>query len=333
MMFAYPSRIADSWKPQLERVFLPEFEIPACTAVVVRGPGPTKTRGDLLPPAKGALDYLKGRIKRFLDRRLPASRSGPCLVYDSRWKDTENIAHVLHHVVSRVTLAGEALRSLGIQDHPISVILPRRASALPHKILGQLEIPVICSDGRVDGQSVSVECPIFYGMLPLLRTLSFGEPIVDLPRKIFISRRGSRTLLNEAEVERFLAGLGYTKVYFEDIPLLQQWSLMRTATDIVAIHGAGISAVAFSQTSRDVDSACKAPLRLTELFSPGFVVDCYRRYCATLGFQWVGVRGQVTSDIVRDIDQRNLNMSHAYASFRISIECLSEALEWHATSH
>lgn len=92
---------------------------------------------------------------------------------------------------------------------------------------------------------------------------------VHLPRKIFISRKGSsRVIVNEVECDAILIRHGYTKVYLEDLAIPSQVALFRYVTHLVAIHGAGLSNLVFAND-------CK----LIELYPVGRDPQLLHYYC------------------------------------------------------
>ncbi len=121
----------------------------------------------------------------------------------------------------------------------------------------------------------------------------------------------------------FLRAEGFERVYMEDIPIAQQWTMLGNAKEVVGIHGAGLSSLGFSARRAKQGGP---RFRLIELFSAGFASSCFRDYAAVLEGTWVGVRGKITPEIVRDLDLRGESRAHDHASFEIDIDSLAEAL-------
>ena len=113
---------------------------------------------------------------------------------------------------------------------------------------------------------------------------------------------------------------------FEDLPLNMQLSLTRNAREVVAIHGAAIAGLVFNRHGVGPDSRPGDGVRLVELFGAGYIVDCYRRQAGAYNGSWAAVRGQITSRIVRDLDEHAKPRSHALSPFRIDIGSLEEAM-------
>jgi len=93
----------------------------------------------------------------------------------------------------------------------------------------------------------TADCLREFGSL-LLRGLG-ADGAVGSPRRIFISRRncGTRTLENEAQVERLLHARGFETHLMERYTLAQQARLIREAETIVATHGAGLANLMFAR--------------------------------------------------------------------------------------
>ncbi|MBU3578105.1 DUF563 domain-containing protein [Polynucleobacter sp. UK-Kesae-W10] len=72
------------------------------------------------------------------------------------------------------------------------------------------------------------------------------NPALEGAQKIYISRSGSRRLLNEAELKKPLIEAGYKIVQLEKLPILDQILLLKNARSVIAPHGAGLSNLVFS---------------------------------------------------------------------------------------
>src|SRR5262249_25954966 len=151
----------------------------------------------------------------------------------------------------------------------------------------------------------------------------FGELPIEgyqahTPERVFLSRKGPRSLLNEAEVAALLERYGFRKVYFEDIPIAEQWSIARNARVVVGLHGAALASLVFN----------RGGVTLVELFHPGYVVDMYRHLTNVVGGTWVGVTGQMPGNLVRELDEKGNARSFAAASTRIDPGALERALRF-----
>jgi predicted alpha/beta hydrolase len=67
---------------------------------------------------------------------------------------------------------------------------------------------------------------------------------------------------------------------------------------------------------------------LVELFGPGYIVSCFRDLAAAVGSRWCGVRGQITPEVVRDLDHRHRHpRSHTTSPAVIDLASLEAALD------
>jgi len=70
--------------------------------------------------------------------------------------------------------------------------------------------------------------------------------------RIFISRRGPRSIVNEAEVLRALQPLGFVPCRLENMPLAEQVALFQRAECVVGPHGAGLTNLLFCRSGTQV---------------------------------------------------------------------------------
>lgn len=99
---------------------------------------------------------------------------------------------------------------------------------------------------------------------------------------IYVSRNdstNSRRLLNEIDLWRRLAHIGFTKVELSTLSLKDQVSLFANAKMIVSVHGAGLTNLAFSSKGTIV----------YELFAESFQPQMYRRISEKLQLQYHSV--------------------------------------------
>jgi hypothetical protein len=232
-------------------------------------------------------------------------------VYDSRHELDANIAHVLHNTAATVLALRKTIPN-------ITVILRAKASGLARKAFDLLGIPIICTDADVLGKIVVLKGPKLDGAAYpfIFEDVSFKDYKPATPERIFISRRGTRNLLNELEVEKILGERGYQKVYFEDIPLSEQWSMTRNAKAVVAMHGAAVSGLVLNRHS----------VKLVELFHPGYFVHGYRLMAQAIGGRWCGVTGELPPDIIKYLDYKKEWRHFALHPTRIGKVSLEMAL-------
>lgn len=87
----------------------------------------------------------------------------------------------------------------------------------------------------------------------------------SFPRRIYISRRKTRRILNEEELFPLFQKLNIETVRPENLSFLEQVALFANAELIVAPHGAALTNLLFSAPGTSV----------LELFSPNYVNTCY----------------------------------------------------------
>ena len=336
VIFAHRSRVADSW------VALPE--------VIVQSPRHVNQGQVTIQVGRGSTSELNIPFHsrnplRILDHRRTIELPGK-YIFDSRYDTPANIAHQITSVAMRMLLARKEISSRLGRDVEISMILHRGASPMALALHEQLGIPTIQTDCQVVGElvrvaddqvttqvgakllpggslsSLALTAEIFPGM-PLS-----GPPLDDLPERIFIARKGGRRILNEDQVSDLLAGRGFDKFYFEDIPVSRQMRLCRHAKVIVAIHGAAMAHMVFNGNGLARPAGDLSGLHIIELFGPGYTVDLYRRYAAVLNAHWCGVRGQLTPDVIRDLDLKVSPRAHEATPFLIDLETLEMALDY-----
>jgi hypothetical protein len=306
-IFTHPTRLADCWKPGIQEINIPAHEVTRSEIEVHIQEGSTRMLG---------IKKKQRLLRRLYNKFLVPIQIDDEYVYDARYETDENIAHVLDNVASAVF----AVRNTFPKT---TIVLRARASIMAKNAYALLRLPVICTDAEVIGKLIVLKeagRDQFSGdgmYSSFFNDISFDGYERGTPDKVFISRRGARALLNEAEVEGLLVRYGYQKVYFEDIPLATQWSITRNAKEIVAIHGAALFSLVFSRSRPKV----------VELFHPGYVVDLYRNVTNAIGGTWCGVSGQLPGDIVQHLDYDGDPRYFQSHPTRIDITSLKLALE------
>jgi hypothetical protein len=290
-MFCHPTRLGNIYAATIETVLIEPETLPAQTATIRVAHETSRSVPELRQIGR------RGRAKTWLERIRRGERLdfAERLVYDARWVDNANIAHLFQHHLAAL---GLAKKRLGVGQGQCLVLLEGDARRFAHdlfKLAGYetcaTNLPVRANFLRFD-----IDANVPYHMLRFVGEIELAGLDAGLPKRIFISRRGTRRLLNEAAVVALMTEHGFQTVYFEEIPILEQWSLVRHAEAIAAIHGAALGYLATRS------AAPGAPFKVLELFSPGLVADCFRKYAATLGGRWVGCRGRLTPEFIRCLE-------------------------------
>lgn len=326
-LFGHPTRFVETWAPAVEHVLLPPRELAPCDFTVAPSGGEVRSYWREREPRLGKLRWrLKNKLRIAQDELLgDPFDAGEDLVYDGRFLPSGNMAHILEAYGARLLHARTLLAAAG---RPAKVRLVTMAGLPPwaRRALELLEVDFVATNGRVKGRAVRVDCADVCGLLPEIFDRSFAGYTAATPPKVFISRRGTRTLENEDEVWGALRSLGFERFYFEKEPVELQWSIFRNASEIVAVHGAAMAAMVFNR--RGLTGAPGAPRpKFVELFTPGWIPAFYRHMAAAFRIDWVGVRGQITPEMVRDLDHgQGMEVKYELAPFRISRRSLEDAL-------
>jgi hypothetical protein len=308
------SFLMDRFAPECERIALPARGMPGAD---IRFGLRTTTDPDPFP-----LHWLKYRPRR--------QEVTERIIFDARRLGPQNWAHVLDDILPLLFFL---CSKLDLKLDALLCVVPFKTPGFIMEVLKAFGIELLQSDLRPRGQCLHFEVSLYRGMragraawaaLPLARAtvdpvISRGAP--DLPRKVFLSRRTTRALENEAEVAAHLAGRGYETVYPEELSVPDQLRLFRDAHEIVAIHGAGLAPMIYAD--RD------GPLRhLIEILPCGHMTDNFRGLAHMMGMPWIGVRGRIKSKYapaIYDLDTPFL--THSLDSFEVDIASLDLAFD------
>ena len=304
-MFTYPTRLATAWKPEIMEINLPEYQLKRPDIEISIRQESTRN-----------MPNCSSNIYQKIYRKFaPPMQVDGEYILDSRYEIDGNIAHILAVVVPRLLAAKK------ICDQ-VTVVLRSNASNLGKNVYKLLGASILCTDKDINGKLVMADDqhPGAYEgcYTTLFQDLAFEGFNQQTPEKVFISRKGTRSLINESEVEQTLQAYGFTKYYFEDIPISEQWSVARNAKLVVGMHGAALSSLVFNPNR----------VKLIELFHPGYVVDMYRHAVNAVGGTWCGVSGQITEDVIGKLDFKQEARAFALTPTRIDINCLRMALEY-----
>jgi hypothetical protein len=302
-MFTYPTRLASAWKPGILEINCPGYTLERAPIALASRQGSTE-----------ALGIKHGRSFRRAFRKVAEPlKVEDGWVCDARYETDGNIAHLLT-VVAPPPLAARDVAPR------TTVVLRAKATGMAQAAYKLLGFEIVCTDREVEGNllmAASGAQGTFEGHYrAMFGALPFEGYREGTPERVFISRRGPRSLVNEPEVHGLLEKYGYHKVYFEDIPMAEQWSWARNARVVVALHGAALASLVFNRRG----------VKLIELFHPGYVVDMYRHLVNAVGGSWVGITGQMPPNLIRDLDEKGDARSFAAASPRIAPETLELAL-------
>jgi ribosomal protein L20 len=294
-LFTYPTRMANCWAPAIQEIYLSGYlRSRPRTEILVEDNATSTGRKK---KAVNLWTGYRGAISNIYRSLLPTIEMNADYVFDARYDADGNISHVLINIAPAALMVQRAIPS-------VVAVLRADATAMARTALNLLQIPILCTDSDVIGKiaRISQEGPIrgngvFNGdglYSSVFDTVSFDGYEKSTPERIFISRRGTRNLLNETEIEQLVKRYGFEKVYFEDIPLARQWSLARNAKAVVGMHGAALASLTFNRNA----------VKVVELFHPGYVTRHYRELINAVGGSWCGVTGKLPLDIIKQLDFR-----------------------------
>ena len=253
--------------------------------------------------------------------------------FDLRLRHPQNWAHFLNN---HLPICFALMDQTGLKPEEAVLILPAKTPGYIVRAAGFFGLRTICSADRIEGEGVAFTSEPWTGIrsvraqwakLPQIRAILSQEsvhgvaPGDPLPRKVFLSRRDTRNLENEAAVEAYLAERGYAKIYPEDLPVADQLRLFEQADSMVAIHGAGLAPLLYLSD--------KARLKqLVELFPCGHMTDVYRVMSHQVGCRWIGVRGKIKPEHVTPAyDLENPFLQYSLQSFELDLAALDLAFE------
>ncbi len=304
-MFTYPTRLASAWKPDIMEINLPEYQLKGPDIEISIRQESTRT----VP------NNSRNIYRKIYRKFTPPMQVDGEYILDSRFETDGNIAHILTLVVPRLLAAQKMC------DRRVTVVLRSNASNIGKNVYKLLGSSILCTDKDINGKLVLAgdESGGYEGCYKaLFGELTFEGFNPQTPEKVFISRKGTRSLINESEVEQTLQAYGFKKYYFEDIPISEQWSVARNAKVIVGMHGAALSSLVFNSNK----------VKLIELFHPGYVVDMYRNMANAVGGSWCGVSGKITEDVIGKLDFKQEARGFALTPTQIDINSLRRALEY-----
>ena len=313
-LLCHPSRITNTYELGVERVFQDEDYIPGCDIDVCIEHNITQSFIEQRNVG------LRRKLKSFI--AIPTHNKkinfGEKLIYDARHIDNQNMAHLIQEHFS---ILGFMSAIYGYGKNDVVIILDKSPPKLATDAFDVIGYEVVATDNAVSGNIISINGGDVFNFLPYVNSLEINFLTDAMPEKIFISRKNTRKIVNESEIDSLLKNEGFEKIYFEDAPIIEQWSIMRNVTDVVAIHGAALGCLAFNKSNKS-----KNNFKLVELFGSGFVVNPFRKYMAMLNGRWIGCRGKITPEVVRDIDRLGMTKKHVFDDFELAPEVLELAL-------
>jgi len=325
-LFAPSTYLIDSWIPYVEEVYLPSISTEGGD---LEFSYQANGVAELSSVTKGALSKVKHFLKHWSDK---PEHIKDRVILDLRDYSPGNLSHALMIHLPIALCAKKYLQTVG-REVPL-LIFPTTLPKHIYTIYREMDFDALLTDTAV----VSNVCRFNVSSLVCLRGVllsvikeqlehsEFAKNLrlrsKKLPNKIFISRKDTRCLVNESDVESLLTSYGYQKVYMEDYNIIDQLAMVSLADSIVAIHGAALGTLVF----RGMFNLDK--LTFIEIVSPGHMSNVYRRLVNQLNGQWVGVRGKLWPEIITQAYELPKEIhKFAYTDFEVCLLSLERALD------
>lgn len=250
---------------------------------------------------------------------------GKNIAFDVRQNDYFNWSHQVNFFLTL------ALAARSRTEDDLTIILPSRMPKAASDLYRHFGFRVISTDGAVRARNFGWEVPheqiVASGRPQLIAPFMSAHdndlaifPTFDLPKKVFLARRGTRALSNEAEIEILLTVRGFTKIYAEDLNVPQQFALLRQAQDVVGIHGAGLAPLQYRSPS-------EPGIRLIELAPAGIVTRWFGIMCEQVGGKYIAVRGRLKPEYIDGFYADEMFEEYCNDNFEIDPRSLEVALE------
>jgi len=288
--------------------------------------------GQFSPPAPGRRRQIQRKLQQVLQPPPPGPTKDTLI--DMRAHSPENWAHfITNHLPIVFVLCDQA----DIDWHDVTLILPRRTPARILEAAAMFGFHTLCSNEVIDGRGLFFEAtPLWTGIrgarvgwarnaraTAALKQAGVYQKTTDpgLPERVFISRRGTRQLENQTEVQDYLAKRGFETLYTEQLSVRDQFRLFQGARQIVAIHGAGLAPLMYRTQNA-------GPCDLIELFPCSIMNNHFRMISGLVGCGWIGIRGKIKPDYIKDLyDLEAPFLTAANDSFEIDLASLDYAFE------
>lgn len=315
-MIGHPSRFRNIWAPEPEHMILSEEYLKEQNVEVRVRQGVSAHVLEQRPQSRRA------KVRFALESLQSSGKKdfGNQTVYDARFEFNGNIAHLIG---SHLANLGFAKKELNIGPGDCMIVLEKNASEMAHRFFEFVGYETTESNVRIQGHLLEVEVDRLenYLLAPYVRYLEPPQVKPGGVERLFLSRLSSRKIENEEEIWNHLKPLGFERYYFEEQPLERQWSLIRDAKEIVAIHGAALGYLA----TKGVGTS-NSDYNMLEVFSPGLVADIFRKTTAVIGGRWSCCRGRVDSAFVKGVEESDDVKSMDGANFYLDPQTFERAL-------
>jgi hypothetical protein len=174
----------------------------------------------------------------------PVSPPGPVL--DTRSIEPNNIAHLLLDVIPQYLYARNLVG-------PDVTLITRELKGQFRSLVEAFNILPMYQDRKVKAAAVKLrgtrglsvydlpvfDCPVITCVPEVYSNMDFSSSVrFD---KVFMARRGERSLRNHSEIESLAADYDYKTIFMEDYSIPDQLSIGANARHVIALHGAAMS--------------------------------------------------------------------------------------------
>lgn len=309
------SYLIDRYAPDCEIIALPEKEVAGGSFCFGRGPLP------ITSDPRNRLTRLMGPRDKI---RVPEAN-----VIDLRRNFPQNWAHFLNN---HLPIVFHVINEMGLEIRDILALIPAQT---PKYILAAAELfglRVMPTDALVEGEGLRFEPRPWAAVRPARAGWVSGESVRAViaeidedshvgPGRVFLSRRDTRVIENEAEIAAWLGARGFVTIYPEDLDAAGQIRLFRQADVMVAVHGAGLAPLLYAQPGGRLR-------QLVEILPCGHMTDVYRVMADQLGIDWIGVRGRLKPEYVQKAyDLGAPFTAYSLDSFEVDLHAVELAFE------
>jgi capsular polysaccharide biosynthesis protein len=272
----------------------------------------------------------KEKLRAEMKNKFRPVRLTSSLLIDLRTKWPDNWAHVLSN---HLPLACFIRDSITLEhEREVTVLLDSSSPQYIISLFKMFKFKVFKNSGRVTGNFVNLEVEpwicirsvAFKWIQKYFHNSSLKDDIFSgieqMPSKVFLNRKKTRSARNQSELSGFLSALGYVTIFPEDLSPQKQLKLFADAEHVVAIHGAGAAPLLY----RDIN---QTRLKFVEILSPGHMTNYYRIMADQVGALWVGVRGRIEPKHLKlAYSEDQVFRRYSLSSFFVDTESLQAAL-------
>jgi hypothetical protein len=306
-MIGASTHAIDRIVPHVERIWIPE---------IVHGFGGFVRFGLSGRVTAPAIKRTSRRLRLLNRIRPPAPVDlDEHVFFDARHDDYFNWSHQANFYLSLALAARKWV------ERDVVIVLPLGMPPITFELYRLFGFEAIATDGPVTGRQCSWSVSHWEAVncgRKILVPDDYELPSHDTPKKVFIARRGSRSIMNEAEVEAALPG--YTKVFTEKLSAAEQFALFQNATHVVSVHGAALAPMQYRPST-------EPPLRLVEIAPAAMMTRWFAIMCDQIGGKYIQVRGRFKPQYIPHLYRNEPYVVHTNDNFEVDPKSLQVALE------